>query len=683
MTSLKRAHFIVSGVVPAATNAVLAMAPLLAGDSQNATSSQGTAVTGRMTPPRSLPTANLLASSRKAGSVNIASVVVSHPGNASDPATQVGSVDHEFRMGQFDITIGQYTLFLNAVAQFDPHGLYNPKMATDLMVAGIARTGSPGRFRYRVLPPGGLVQIPEATAAHRPITYVSWFDAARFANWMTNGQPSGRQTIKTTENGAYNLLSAQAKRGLAVPRNAVNPNTDSPPTYFIPTENEWYKAAYYNPTLNNNLGGYTLYSTNSNNSPTNTPGDSVNSANLLYQGKLSITQQLSLDSQQNYSTNVGSFTRSQGPYGTYDMNGSVWEMIDPATQSSPSIILRGGGWTSYFTYLQSSYSIGGNSAASGSNGGFRLVSEAENPALLGYDLVKVGNPGNRKDKTGFGGVHKTFWIGKYEVTIGQYCAYLNAIAKTDPYGLYDPGMTNSLNIAGIQRSGSSGNYTYAAMNNAGDSSMRPIAFVSWFDAARFANWMSNGQFTGQLDSTTTEDGAYRLQGVTQGPTVVRNLINPKTGAAPMFFIPNEDQWYKAAYYSQELNSGRGGYYLYATRSNQAPGNQVGDAFNMVNYIDDYSGSYFYSVPQSRGIDPTQNYLTDVGAYSASSSYYGTYDQNGLLYQWNDLDGTAGPSRGLRGGFYFAGPGAAQSVSFNLASPGREANDTTIRLASPR
>jgi hypothetical protein len=109
---------------------------------------------------------------------------------------------------------------------------------------------------------------------------------------------------------------------------------------------------------------------------------------------------------------------------------------------------------------------------------------------------------------------------------------------------------------------------------------------------------------------------------------------------------------------------------------------VGDEFNMANYIDDYSGSYFYCVPQARYIDPSQNYLTDVGAYSGSSSFYGTYDQNGLLYQWNDLDGTAGPSRGLRGGFYFAGPGAAQSLSFNQASPKREAGDTTIRLAAP-
>jgi|694.fasta_scaffold150336_2 formylglycine-generating enzyme required for sulfatase activity len=679
MTSLKRVHSLFSAAFPAVTLAVFVIAPSWAGTFPKGTSRQATVAGGVGSGGSVSPTR---ASAASSGSVTLPSVVISDPGNASDPATWVGSVDHEFRMGQFDITIGQYTRFLNAVAQSDPHGLYNPKMATDLQVAGIARMGSPGRFRYKVLPPSGLVQIPEATAEHRPITYVSWFDAARFANWMTNGQPSGRQTKKTTENGAYDLLSKNAKRGFAVPRNAVNPNTDVPPTYFIPTENEWYKAAYYNPTLNNNGGGYTLYATNSNSTPTNTPGGSVNAANLVYQGKFSITQELSLDSQQNYSTNVGSFTRSKGPYGTYDMNGSVWEMIDPATKSSPSIILRGGGWTSYFTYLQSTYSIGGNSAASGTNGGVRLVSEAENPAVMGYELVKVGHPRNRPDKTGFGAVNKPFWIGKYEVTIGQYCAFLNAVAQTDPYGLYDPAMTNSLNSAGIQRSGSSGNYMYAAMNNAGDSSRRPIAFVSWFDAARFANWMSNGQFSGPLDATTTEDGAYRLQGATQGATVVRNLINPNTGVAPLFFIPNEDQWYKAAYYSQELDSGRGGYYLYATRSNRAPGNQVGDAFNMVNFIDDYSGSFFYSVPQSRYLDPTQNYLTDVGAYSGSSSYYGTYDQNGLLYQWNDLDGTAGPSRGLRGGFYFAGPGAAQSLSFNLASPEREANDTTIRLASP-
>ena len=660
-------HALSSGFMAAASAvvSVLAMAPLLAGASQPGMN-QATAATNK----------------GEVNPIKMSTVAISNPGNAADPATQMGAVHHEFRMGQFDITIEQYTAFLNAVAQADPHGLYNPKMATDLQVAGVARSGPSGKFIYSVIPPSGPFQIPGATAGQRPITYVSWFDAARFANWMSNGQPSGHQTKKTTENGAYNLTSSKAKRGLAVPKNTVNPNTGNPPTHYLPTENEWYKAAYYNPTLSNNAGGYTLYSTNSNTAPTNIPGESENAANLLYQLKYAVTQQLSLDSQQNYSTDVGSFTRSKGPFGTYDMNGSVWEMIDPATVSSPSIILRGGAWTSYFTYLQSSYRLGGSPAASGSNGGFRLVSEAKNPPASGYEVVKVGHPGNRKDKTGFGSVKNPFWIGKYEVTIGQYCAFLNAIARTDPYGLYDPAMTSVLSSAGVQRSGSSGEYSYSPMNNAGDSSSRPISFVNWFDAARFANWMSNGQPTGEQDSTTTEDGAYRLQGIMQGATVVRNEVNPNTGAAPLFFLPTENQWYKAAYYSPKLNSGRGGYYVYATSSNRVPGNVVGDEFNMANYIDDYSGSYFYCVPQNRYIDPNQNYLTDVGAYSGSPSFYGTYDQNGLLYQWNDLDGTAGPSRGLRGGFNFAGPGAAQSLSFNQASPKREANDTTIRLAEP-
>jgi formylglycine-generating enzyme required for sulfatase activity len=38
--------------------------------------------------------------------------------------------------------------------------------------------------------------------ADRPVNYVSWGDAARFANWLHNGQPSGAQDLTTTEEGA-------------------------------------------------------------------------------------------------------------------------------------------------------------------------------------------------------------------------------------------------------------------------------------------------------------------------------------------------------------------------------------------------------------------------------------------------------------------------------------------------
>ncbi|MFM9133933.1 MAG: SUMF1/EgtB/PvdO family nonheme iron enzyme, partial [bacterium] len=208
---------------------------------------------------------------------------------------------------------------------------------------------------------------------------------------------------------------------------------------------------------------------------------------------------------------------------------------------------------------------------------------------------------------------------------------------------------------------------------------RPITYVNWFDAARFANWMANGRPTGAQGPATTENGAYALNGATRGVAPARNAVNPNTGGAPTFALPTEDQWYKAAYYSPSLDGGTGGYYLYATQSDDGPGNTIGSAPNQVNYIDDFSGSNTYSVTQKPAIDATQNYLTDVGYFRQSPSHYGAFDLNGNVYAWNDLDGTQGVVRGLRGGFGFAGPPSLQSTTFAQAGVGREANDTGIRV----
>ena len=225
--------------------------------------------------------------------INIPMTPVLDEGNSSDPVTLFGSVNHRYTIATLDITIGQYVTFLNAIAKNDVHGLYNKKMSSDRLVAGIRRSGKPGRYQYSAIRPSGSVQISAATSNDRPITYVSWFDAARFANWMSNGQLSGIQSRRTTEDGAYNLNKLPAKKGLAISKNAINPNTHLTPTYFIPSENEWYKAAYFNPTLNNGAGGYTLYATQSNTAPGNFPGIGINDANYAYRGIFSITQLLS------------------------------------------------------------------------------------------------------------------------------------------------------------------------------------------------------------------------------------------------------------------------------------------------------------------------------------------------------------------------------------------------------
>ena len=81
-------------------------------------------------------------------------------------------------------------------------------------------------------------------------------------------------------------------------------------------------------------------------------------------------------------------------------------------------------------------------------------------------------------------------IGKYEVTAGQYTEFLNAKAKTDTYGLYNTNMWSDTYGCKIQQTGSSGSYAYSV---AADYANRPVNYVSFWDAARFTNWLHNGQ----------------------------------------------------------------------------------------------------------------------------------------------------------------------------------------------
>ncbi len=287
------------------------------------------------------------------------------------------------------------------------------------------------------------------------------------------------------------------------------------------------------------------------------------------------------------------------------------------------------------------------------------------PALLAMSMVTVGNAGNAADtRTGslYGAVSYSYQIGKYDVTGSQYTAFLNAVGSTDTYALYNPSMATDTLVAQISRSGTAGTYTYAVVNSTGS---RPISYVSWFDSARFANWISNGQPSGAQSNTTTEDGAYNVNGATSGNAVAVNATNPNTSSAPTFRIPLENEWYKAAYYSPNYGgAGVGGYWTYATQSNSAPGTTIGSSANQANY------------------NSAIGTATDVGSFSGSGSFYGTFDQSGNVFQWNDLDGTTGSSRGLRSGdWYIDSYGVSSSLRFDI-DPSDEGNAFSFRLASP-
>ena len=275
-------------------------------------------------------------------------------------------------------------------------------------------------------------------------------------------------------------------------------------------------------------------------------------------------------------------------------------------------------------------------------------------ALITIDTVPVGNAGNAADPTtGFGAVGYQYGIGKYEVTLNQYNTFLNAVAATDTYGLYNANMAANLNIAGIARSGVSGSYTYSVIG----SGNRPVTYVSWFDSARFVNWLQNGQPTGLQTVGTTETGAYTLTGNT-------GIITRNAGLT--YGLPSENEWYKAAYYQPTAQGGDvDNYWLYPTANNAIPNSRDGSASdaNSANFNrNDAIANGFndgYALSHSTTYSASQQYLTEAGAFSIADSFYGTFDQGGNVVEWNDA--VSGPLRAIRGGSWGSTDGDAAGL----------------------
>ncbi len=291
-------------------------------------------------------------------------------------------------------------------------------------------------------------------------------------------------------------------------------------------------------------------------------------------------------------------------------------------------------------------------------------------AAITIDTVTVGNPGNAADTAahsdnpaGQGSVSYTYNIGKYEVTAGQYKDFLNAVAKTDTYNLYNSSMWSSDYGCKIERTGSAGNYSYSV---ASDWANRPVNYVSYWDSCRFANWLHNGQPTGLQNASTTEDGAYYLNGYTGGDG---RAIQRKAGWS--WAVTSEDEWYKAAYYKG--GGTNAGYWLYPTQSDSTPSNDRTnpDGGNNANF---YQDGYTIDSPY---------YRTEVGEFENSESAYGTFDQGGNVWEWNEAivyEGYDYASRGLRGGSFVNYDYLLQSADRGSSGPGLGSNVVGFRVS---
>ena len=267
-------------------------------------------------------------------------LVEANGGNTADSTVRwdgtsgYGAVDYDYRIGTTAVTNAQYAAFLNAVAnESDAYGLYNTGMstATGANSGGILRTYDDATSSYIY-----TTVINGEDRGGWAVNYVSIYDAMRFCNWLTSGG---------TETGMYALNGVATPDITTIVRDATAWANGG---VAITTEDEWYKAAYYNPLT----GTYYSY-TNKQNDDSGLAG----MANIMASGIGHVTE-----------ATFG----TEGPYGTYGQGGNVWEWTDGIVDSYYSA-MSGGSLLSLAGELASASGYYNDPAGDRRGIGFRVV----------------------------------------------------------------------------------------------------------------------------------------------------------------------------------------------------------------------------------------------------------------------------------------------------------------------
>lgn len=329
---------------------------------------------------------------------HVETVLVDDPENHPD-SNSFGSVDYLFQIGKYDITAEQWCALLQAVAtKSDLYGLFNEQMQKDPASCSIKRTivVDPATHRnsycYKIIRKrdGDTEAKNDPDSLDRgklPITYVDFYAAVRYCNWLSLGQPNiGEENIHSTEDGPYTIQGKICRAHFTPSQQAYDHSKWPGGLWRLPSEDEWYKAAYYEKATPASESHYWLYSTRSDSAPYNFIDENYNQPRFDAQGEAlngsiananyTFTGDDPLDftsayvnkrtmEKAPYVTPVGAFHYSKGPFGTYDMGGNVMQWVDNRSnerlsngslQTVQVTALRGGSWKSDDEHISSTNS---------------------------------------------------------------------------------------------------------------------------------------------------------------------------------------------------------------------------------------------------------------------------------------------------------------------------------------
>lgn len=397
-------------------------------------------------------------------------------------------VANDYRIGVYEVTNAQIGKFKSEL--------------------GISVTGNPS---------SAYGNSPYWTGTNVASNQISWYEAAQFVNWLNTSK--GYQA-------AYNFTGVQGTSDYTLALwdtseawEGTNLYRHKNAFYFLPTENEWVKAAYWNGTT------VQTYATK--------PGEILHQGdrtgtgwNYVYDGKYATDPYGIWD--------VGS--GSEELNGTYDMMGNVLEWLESphaGNYENPAYRrLRGGAYSYSPASLASSDRRACPIDYTDYNIGFRVasvlgVSSYSEADTFGtganrftIDFVTISK--NTNPTSGYGIVNNNYRMGTYEITNDQWDKFKAA------YGAVMGSPTTAYNS-----------------NRYWTGSSVPTNNVSWYEAAQFVNWLNTSKgfqaaynFTGTIH---TNNYTFALWGA--GDADGTNLYRNKNA---QYFLPTEDEWVKAA-----------------------------------------------------------------------------------------------------------------------------------------